>query len=117
MHARTTPLFATILLAICLAMAIATPACAPLGIKTDAQRIATACATASASVKVLTVANSLGKLNEVQQAQILTAIEIAQPVCAAETPPTLDDVKRAAFLAAIASLETAAFANAGGTQP
>lgn len=83
-------------------------ACASTGIQTDAQRIATACAGASASIDVLTVANGFGKLDIAQQAAILTAIGVVAPICAAEVAPTLDDVKREAFMAAITGLQLAA---------
>lgn len=83
-------------------------ACASIGIQTDAQRIATACAGASASIDVLTVANGFGKLDAVQQTAILAAIGVVAPICAAEVAPTLDDVKREAFLAAITGLQLAA---------
>lgn len=82
--------------------------CASIGIQTDAQKIATGCAGASASIDVLTVANGFGKLDATQQTAILTAIGVVAPICAAEVAPTLDDVKREAFLAAITGLQLAA---------
>lgn len=91
-------------------------ACASIGIQTDGQKIAFACASASASVDVLTAANSLGKLNPQQQAAILTAIGEVAPICAAAVPPTLDDVKRQAFQAAIDALALAA-TRANGVAP
>lgn len=85
------------------------PACAPLGIKTEAQKIAASCATASASIKVLTAANELGKLTPQAQAGVISAVGIIAPICGAEhQAPTLDDVKREAFLAAITALQLAA---------
>jgi len=86
----------------------AVAACAPLGIKTEAQKIAASCATASASIKVLTAANELGKLTPQAQAGVISAVGIIAPICGAEQAPTLDDVKREAFLAAIAALQLAA---------
>lgn len=83
-------------------------ACAQLGIQSEEQKIAAACASASAAMKVLIAANEAGRLSVAQQDGILSAIEIAAPICAAETPPTLDDVKRQAFVAAITVLTDAA---------
>ena len=102
MYARNLLMLITILALVFLS------ACTAIGIQTDGQRIATACAGASASIDVLTVANSLGKLDAQQQAAILTAIGVVAPICAAEVAPTLDDVKREAFLAAITGLQLAA---------
>ncbi len=93
------------LMAVCL---VALAACAPLGIKTEAQKIAASCATASASIKVLTAANELGKLTPQAMASVSAAVTIVAPICAAEQAPTLDDVKREAFLAAITALQLAA---------
>jgi len=92
-------------------------ACAAVGIQTNAQRIATACAGASASIDLLTVANGMGKLSEAQQVAILNAIGVVAPICAADTPPTLDDVKQQAFVAAIAGLQLAAAQAAAGDKP
>lgn len=82
--------------------------CASLGIQTDAQRIATACAGAASSIDVLTIANGMGKLTADQQGHVLLAISVISPVCGSDTPPTLDDVTRAAFDAAIKGLQAAA---------
>lgn len=90
-------------------------ACSTLGIQSEEQKIAAACASASAAMKVLIAANQAGKFSVAQQDGILSAIEIAAPICAAETPPTLDDVKRQAFVAAITVL-TAAAADAAKEQ-
>lgn len=93
---------------------VALAACSPLGIKTEAQKIAASCATASASIKVLTAAHTLGKLDAKAAAGVQSAIDIVSPICGAEQAPTLDDVKREAFLAAISALQLAAAqANAG----
>jgi hypothetical protein len=86
----------------------AVAACAPLGIKTEAQKIATACATASASLKVLAAAAELGKLTPQAQGGVIAAVGVISPICGAEQAPTLDDVKREAFLAAITALQLAA---------
>lgn len=95
------------ILAICL-FAWAVSACTHVGIQSDEQKIATACASASAAMKVLIAANEAGKLSEVQQSVILRAIDIAAPICAAEESPTLDDVRHQAFVGAITALTAAA---------
>lgn len=94
-------------LAICI-IVWAISACSHVGIQSDEQKIATACASASAAMKVLIAANEAGALSETQQAVIRQAIGVAAPICAAEQPPTLDDVRRQAFVAAITLLTTAA---------
>lgn len=103
------------LITVCLVALAA--ACTPLGIKTEAQKIAASCATASASIKVLTAANELGKLPPQAQASVIAAVGIVAPVCAAEQAPTLDDVKREAFLAAITALQLAATQAQAGVTP
>lgn len=86
-------------------IALALVACSPGLIKTDGQRIAAACATASASIKVITAANELGKLSPEQLGGVVTAIGVITPICGAEQAPTLDDIKREAFLQAIQALQ------------
>lgn len=82
---------------------------------TPTQQIATGCASASAALKGLTVANIAGKLSEDQQTQVLAAANLVNPICASPTPPTLDTVKLAAFLHAITILQTQAEAIKGAT--
>lgn len=90
------------------ALGLALAACSAIGIQTDQQKIATACIGASASLKVLTVANVANKLTYDQQSAVITAIGVISPICAAEQAPDLDDVRREAFLAAISALQLAA---------
>lgn len=83
-------------------------ACATLGITTDAQRIATACASASASIKMLVAARDLGYMTDEQAAGARIAIAAINPICSADKAPTLDDAKMGAFLGAINALQLAA---------
>lgn len=78
-------------------------ACA--GLDTRTQQIAAGCATASAALRALTIANDEGKLSTEQQGQILSAAGFITPICAATTPPTLDSVKLEAFNRAILLLQ------------
>lgn len=91
-----------------LVFALALTACASLGLQTQPQQIAAGCATASASIKVITAANDLGKLDQAQHRAVADAIILVSPICGADQAPTLDDVKREAFAAAIAALQAAA---------
>jgi hypothetical protein len=109
MKTRNVSMMLMMVVALCLG------ACASIGIQTDAQRIAVACATASASVNVLTAASNMGKLDDDQRYMVLVAISAVSPICTAEVAPTLDDVKREAFMAAIAGLQLAATQVSGGT--
>jgi hypothetical protein len=90
-------LFATIALALSACGTVATTNTVP-------QQVATGCATASAAIKSLTLANQFGKLSDDQQDKVLQAISVTNPVCAAPTPPTLDALKLLAFQQAIARL-------------
>jgi len=76
-------------------------------LETNEQKIAASCAGASASLKALTAANELGKLTPEQQTIVISAMGVIAPICTAENPPTLDDVRREAFLQAIAALQKA----------
>lgn len=91
-----------------IAGAVALASCANLGIQTEAQKIAASCATASASIKVLTAANELGHLSSDAQSSVRAAIVVIEPICTSPEPPTLDDIKRQAFLMAITALQIAA---------
>lgn len=71
---------------------------------TSQQQVATGCATASAAIKSLTLANQFGKLSDDQQDAVLRAIGVTNPICAAPNPPTLDALKLLAFQQAIAIL-------------
>lgn len=82
--------------------------CATMGIQTDEQKIALACAGASASIDVLTAAHEAGKLSTEQAKDLFEYASLLAPICAAEEPPTLTDVQREAFLLAIEALQNAA---------
>jgi hypothetical protein len=99
-------LFFTALLSL---MLVACSGCSGIGgTTTETQQIATACASASAALRVLTVANDAGKLDADAQKAVITAIGITNPICAADTPPTMDTVKLQAFTQAIALLQAQA---------
>lgn len=87
------------------ALALALSGCATLGIETEKQKIEAACIAASGSVRVLAVANMAGKIDEDQRYMISVAVATIDPVCGADTPPTLDDVRLAAFMSAIGALQ------------
>lgn len=82
--------------------------CASIGIQTDEQKIALACAGASASIDVLTAAHDAGRLSTEQAEDMFNYAYVLTPVCAAEKPPTMTDVQREAFLAVIEALQNAA---------
>ena len=99
-------------------IALALAACDPSLIKTEGQRIAAACATASASIKVITAANDLGKVTPDQLAIVRETISVISPICAADEPPGMDDLKREAFYQAIAALQRrASWLQADGVSP
>ena len=75
---------------------------------TQTQTIATGCASASAALRVLTVANDAGKLSLDQQAKILESAQYITPICTAEVAPTLDAQGLISFAAAVAQLQEAA---------
>lgn len=89
-------------------LALALVACQSVGLTTTEQQIAAGCATASASLKALTVANDAGKLTADQQRSILSAAGYISPICSAPTPPTLDSLKLEAFTRAIVLLQAQA---------
>lgn len=68
------------------------------------ETIATTCASASAALKVLTVANDAGKLSEDVQYKVGVAALRIQPICGSPNPPTLDAVLLEAFKANAATL-------------
>lgn len=86
---KATMVVSTLLLAACSAL------------PTHTQQEAAVCVSYSAALKVLTVANQAGKLSVSEQAQVTEANTLVSPVCLAETPPTLDDLKQAAVAAAV----------------
>lgn len=92
--------------AIVLALCIALAGCQNGGqlTPTQEQTLMTACASASASIKVLTEANKAGKLSEDMQDAVLEAIGIIDPVCGAEDTPTLTQLQQQAFQQAVAAL-------------
>jgi hypothetical protein len=96
-------------------VAAALVACGSVGTSTPQQQVASGCAASSAAIKALTIANDAGKLDAAQQSAILTAIGVIEPVCSAEVAPTLDTVKLAAFVQAIALLQAHAAKLEGNT--
>jgi hypothetical protein len=96
---------------LCTTMLVGFTACGSMPATTGdglAAQVETACATASAAVKALTVANNAGKLSPAQQTQILSAIGEVDPVCASPNPPTLDSLKMQAFLRGVSLLSAQA---------
>lgn len=91
-------------------------ACGSVGTSSPQQQVAAGCASSSAAIKALTIANDAGKLDAAQQTAILTAIGAVEPVCSAEVAPNLDAVKLAAFVQAITLLQNHA-ARLQGTTP
>lgn len=91
-----------------LALAFALAGCTTLGLETEEQKVAAACVAASGSIKVLTVAIEEGRLPESRRRMVEMAVAAVVPICTAETPPDLDDVRREAFLGAISALQVAA---------
>lgn len=83
-------------------------ACSHLGIQSDTQKIEAGCATASAAIKVLTIANASGKLTYEQQSAVLTAVGTVEPICSSAAIPTVDDVQMQAFNVAILALQAEA---------
>lgn len=86
------------------------------GISTQKQQIEVACASTAAATKVLTVANDSGKLTESQQDQVLKALSVTTPICAASAVPTLDDIKSVAFMRAVDMLRIRAAIVEGNAQ-
>jgi hypothetical protein len=78
--------------------------CSSMGINTDLQKIEASCASASASIKVLSAAASAGQLSPAQMSGVIAGAETIEPVCSAKDPPTLDSVKYEAFRQAVAEL-------------
>jgi hypothetical protein len=66
--------------------------------------IETGCASASAALKVLTVANDAGKLSAETPRQVLSAAGTIAPICGADEPPTLTSLQMQAFTHAVALL-------------
>lgn len=83
-------------------------ACQSMGFDTPSQQIAAGCATASATLKTLTLANQAGELTYDQQSAVLNAVGYITPICSAPEPPTLDTLKLEAFTRAIAILQSEA---------
>lgn len=91
-----------------IAAALALSACSTLGLQTEKQKVAAVCVTASASLRVLAVANSEGKLSEEARGAVRAAVAVLTPVCDAESPPSLTEAQRAALLGAISALQVEA---------
>jgi hypothetical protein len=78
--------------------------CANTSPSTGRQSIEEGCVSASAAIRVLTVANQTGKLSASQQQSISNAIAITDPICRGSAVPD----NSSAFRAAIHALEVAA---------
>lgn len=74
-------------------------------IQTQEQKIAVGCATVSASIRVLAVANDNGKIDPLQRVMIGNAIDLVTPICAAEKAPTLDSLSLEKFASAVTTLQ------------
>ncbi|MEO6657915.1 MAG: hypothetical protein ABIM73_06540 [Arenimonas sp.] len=85
-----------------LALSIALSACT--GMKTQQQQINAACVSITGANQALTIAVNADKLGAAQQAAVLKALDVTDPVCSVTPKPTLDAVKRAAFDRAIDEL-------------
>lgn len=96
---------------------VALQGCAGVGIQTERQKVAAFCVTASASLRVLAVANGEGKLTESARKAARAAVAIVAPVCDAESPPSMTDAQRAAFVGAISVLQAEAVRAQQETQP
>lgn len=83
-----------------LALALALSSCA--GMQTQTQKIATACAAATTGLQLVAVGVREGKITADQKARAVEAGDKIAPICSAPTPPTLDNVKQAAFDEAVA---------------
>lgn len=89
-------------------LSLSLTACASMGLRSDAQKIQFGCAAATTALEVLTEANRAGKISAAQKTEISKAGNELVPICMAPTTPTLDDLKKAGFAAAIARLQALA---------
>lgn len=71
------------------------------GQQTRVQQIETACAAATAGLRVIAVGVREGKVTPGQQAVAVAAGDTIAPICGAANPPTLDSLKQTAFDIAI----------------
>lgn len=74
------------------------------GLDSPAQKVAAGCLTVAGALDALTVANDHGKLTTSQQNAVLVAKAKTDIICLDDEPPTLDDLRAAAFQAAIDEL-------------
>ena len=99
--------FKFVLLAALITLTSGFSACSSMGgPSSDVQKIETACASVTTAVQGLTVANQQGKLTPAQKNSVLHALSVTTPICTAENPPTMDDLKMQAVDAAVAELRT-----------
>lgn len=80
--------------------------CASLGIQTSSQKIAVSCATASATVKSLTVVQQAGLVSHADDQGIEAALSVINPICEAPTQPTYSSVEVSAVNTALQELVT-----------
>lgn len=78
-----------LMFALSLALAVLLTACNP--------PFATVCASASAAIKTITIADKAGKISPADEAKVTQAITVVAPICEAPTEPTLSDAERSAF--------------------
>lgn len=72
------------------------------------------CASASAALKTLTIANDAGKLTPAVQTAVLSAAGRVAPICGAPEPPTLDSLQMQAFQQAVGVLAAKAAESSPG---
>lgn len=72
------------------------------GLTQQQEYVAMTCASASAAMKVVTVAINADKLDAEQRADVLAASDKIARVCASPTPPTMTQLQEIAFSEAVA---------------
>lgn len=92
-----------------LALAISLAACTTTQQAANVdQPVKYACATATAAIGTLTVANRAGKLSPANETKVTQAIGYVVPVCHSKTVPTLSTLEMQAFMDAVQLLSTQA---------
>jgi hypothetical protein len=93
-------------LALALAMVLSACNGASTGPLNDEQlrAVEIGCASASAALKTLAIANDAGKLTPATQTAVLSAAGRVAPICGAPEPPTLDSLQQQAFQQAVGVL-------------
>lgn len=94
--------------------AVLLSACASMGGMSDVQKVEVACSSATAALKVLDIARAEGKLSLQAQSQVMGAIDILRPVCAADEAPSMSDVEKQAMDAAVALIAELALESKNG---